>query len=134
MKRKNSERKPLSFSTTMRNPDRIASFLNCITPFEGRILTNDVIHEVAVNLIGRKLYYTQQYEMKVPEYRAIFVDENRQFSRKQIEDIIRNSPQNNKEAGFEKGWPSRFDTWYKLPKEFGFLFYEMNKMFYKKEN
>ena len=111
----------------MRNPDRIASFLNCITPFEGRILTNDVIHEVAVNLIGRKLYYTQQYEMKVPEYRAIFVDENRQFSRKQIEDIIRNSPQNHKEAGFEKGWPSRFDTWYKLPKEFGFLFYEMNE-------
>ena len=30
------------------------------------------------------------------------------------------------EAGFDKGWPSRFDTWYKLPMEFGFLYYEMN--------
>jgi hypothetical protein len=38
-----------------------------------------------------------------------------------------NSPQNHKEAGFEKGWPSRFDTWYKLPMEFGFIYYVMNE-------
>ncbi|MDO4470428.1 MAG: AlwI family type II restriction endonuclease [Bacillota bacterium] len=122
-----SERKPLSFSTTMRNPSRIAGFLNCIIPFEGKVLTNEVIHEVAVNLISKKLYYTQKYEMKVPEYRAIFKDENAEFTREQVEDIIKNSPQQHKEAGFEKGWPSRFDTWYKLSMEFGFITYKIGQ-------
>lgn len=37
-----AEYKPLSFSTTMRNPTRIAGFLNCILPFEGKILTNEI--------------------------------------------------------------------------------------------
>lgn len=30
------EYKPLSFSTTMRNPARIVDFLKCILPFEDR--------------------------------------------------------------------------------------------------
>lgn len=34
--------------------------------------------------------------------------------------------QDHKEAGFDYGWPSRFDTWYKLAKELGFVYYEMN--------
>lgn len=55
-KEREKEYKPLSFSTTMRNPARIADFLNCILPFEGQILTEQIIHEVAVNLISKKLY------------------------------------------------------------------------------
>jgi hypothetical protein len=35
--------------------------------------------------------------------------------------------QQHKEAGFDAGWPSRFDTWYKLAKELGFVYYEINK-------
>ena len=53
-KERAKEYKPLSFSTTMRNPARIAAFLNCILPFEGQILTSNIIHEVAVNLITEK--------------------------------------------------------------------------------
>lgn len=49
------------------------------------------------------------------------------FSDSQLNKIIENSPQKHKEAGFSKGWASRFDTWYKLCKEFGFIYYEMNK-------
>lgn len=122
-----AEYKPLSFSTTMRNPTRIAGFLNCILPFEGKILTNEIINEVAINLISKKLYYTQQYEMQIPEYKLIYKNDDLEFTREQVEDIILNSPQNHKEAGFDKGWPSRFDTWYKLSMEFGFLYYEMGK-------
>ena len=33
----------------MRNPNRISGFLDCILPFEGRILTSDIIHEVIKN-------------------------------------------------------------------------------------
>lgn len=43
---KRLERKPLSFSTTMRNPMRIANFLAIIMPYEGRILDNGLIIEI----------------------------------------------------------------------------------------
>ncbi len=121
------EYKPLSFSTTMRNPARISAFLNCILPFEGQILTSEIIHEVAVNLITEKLYYTEKYEMKIPEYKAIYKNPDLPFTREQVEDIIKNSPQDHKESGFEKGWDSRFDTWYKLSMEFGFIYYAMGQ-------
>ena len=126
-KERQKEYKPLSFSTTMRNPARIAAFLHCILPYEGQILTSGIIHEVAANLIAAKLYYTEMYEMKVPEYKKIYKSDDLTFTREQVEDIIANSPQDHKEAGFDKGWDSRFDTWYKISMEFGFIFYEMNK-------
>ena len=50
------EYKPLSFSTTMRNPKRIADFIKCLLPFEGHILDNDVINSIAVSLIKNRLY------------------------------------------------------------------------------
>lgn len=124
-KERNAEFKPLSFSTTLRSPNRMAGFLNCIIPFEGQILTNDVIHEIVVKMIGGKLYYTQKYEMKIPEYVEIFKSDDKSFTREQIEDIILNSPQEHKEAGFDKGWPSRFDTWFELAEEFGFVKYSI---------
>lgn len=37
------------------------------------------------------------------------------------------SPQKHKEAGFEYGWDSRFDTIFKLPMEFGFVKYAMGE-------
>ena len=126
-KERKAQHKPLSFSTTMRNPERIAGFLSCILPFEGQILTNEIIHEVAIKLITEKLYYTQKYEMKIPEYKAIYQNPDESFTREQVEDIVANSPQEHKEAGFEKGWPSRFDTWYEFPQELGFIRYEMNR-------
>lgn len=62
--------KPLSFSTTIRNPERIPK------------------------------------------------SEDETFSDKQLEKIIEMSPQKHKEAGFEYGWDSRFDTWYKMIKKY----------------
>ena len=43
-KEREKELKPLSFSTTIRNPDRIIDFLNCILEYEGKILTNQLIY------------------------------------------------------------------------------------------
>lgn len=122
-KEREKEYKPLSFSTTMRNPARIADFLNCILPFEGQILTEQIIHEVAVNLISKKLY-KPTFIGTDPRLKAIYNSED-DFTVEDTEYIIKNSPQQHKEAGFEAGWPSRFDTWYKLPMEFGFIFYAM---------
>ena len=121
-----SKAKPLSFSTTIRNPERIPNFLKCIIPYEGKILTSEIIHDVVKNIIREK-EYTPLYITRTPILKAIVNDEDRTFSDVQLEDIINNSPQKHKEAGFAYGWDSRFDTWYKMIKEFGFIKYEMGK-------
>lgn len=118
------EYKPLSFSTTMRNPARIVAFLNCILPYEGQILTNAIIDQVAISLIRKKLY-VPNIVTKVPEWKTILKSDD-DFDTETALKIKELSPQIHKEAGFDKGWPSRFDTWYKLPMEFGFIYYEMN--------
>ena len=105
---RNAEYKPLSFSTTMRNPSRIVDFLKCILPYEGQILTNEVIMSVAASLIKEKLY-KPMYIGRTPRLKSILTEE-RDFTDSEVSEIIQNSPQNHKEAGFEKGWPSRFDT------------------------
>lgn len=117
--------KPLSFSTTMRNPARIASFLQVISVYEGQILTNEIIEEIAIALIQNKLYVPMVISRN-RLWKNIYESEET-FDRANTIEIMRQSPQSHKEAGFDKGWPSRFDTWYKLPMEFGFIYYEMNK-------
>lgn len=122
---KKEEHKPLSFSTTMRNPERIAAFLSCLKEFEKMILTNDLIDKIVKKIIKNKLY-EPYYISRNKNLKEISKSEET-YTENQLEDIISNSPQKHKEAGFDKGWPSRFDTWYKISKEFGFLYYEMNK-------
>ena len=120
------EHKPLSFSTTMRNPERIASFLKCIKEFDRQILTSELIHKIVKKIIKEKLY-TPMYIVRTNYLKEILASEETTFSNEQLEEIIKNSPQNHKEAGFPKGWESRFDTWFKLMKEFGFIYYKMNE-------
>lgn len=120
------EKKPLSFSTTMRNPERIADFLYSLKSFEGKILTNDLIHDIVKVVLSNKIYMTM-FQKREEKLKEIFNSEGVFFSEEELERIIKNSPQNHKEAGFDKGWASRFDTWYKLPKELGFLYYKMNQ-------
>lgn len=123
MRNRKAEYKILSFSTTMRNPERIANFLKALLPFERKILTHEMIMQIISSLIKNKIY--------IPVYARNHYEEileiDKDFTEMQIQEIINNSPQNHKEAGFEKGWDSRFDTFYKLPMEFGFCFYAMNE-------
>ena len=106
-----SKAKPLSFSTTIRNPERIPNFLRCILPFEGKILTSEIIHEVVKNVIREK-EYTPMYVTRTPNLKAIAQSPDYYFNDGQLELIIEMSPQKHKEAGFAYGWDSRFDTWY----------------------
>ena len=115
--------KPLSFSTTMRNPARIAGFLSVLTPFENRNLTHKIIMQVVSRLIETKQYLPLYASRKYKD----FLKNDEYFNQEAVEDIIAHSPQDHKEAGFEKGWDSRFDTWYRLSMEFGFCSYAMNE-------
>lgn len=88
---RNSEYKPLSFSTTMRNPARIADFLKCILPYEGQTLTNEIIMNVAATLIKKKLY-KPMYIGRTPRLKSV-LNEEREFTNLEVNEIIRNSPQ-----------------------------------------
>ena len=126
MKARKQEYKPLLFTTTVRNPERIKDFIKVIANYNNKILTNEIIMKIVKDMIAGKYYYTM-YEKNNPELNAIYRDTDAIFSDEQLDEIIKNSPQDHKEAGFDKGWPSRFDTWYKFIKELGFIYYEMNK-------
>lgn len=121
-----SKYKPLSFSTTMRNPERIGDFLRCLAEHNGEILTNSLIDTIVADLIKAKIY-CPMYVKRQPLLRDIYNNDLSTFSDAQVREIIENSPQEHKEAGFDKGWPSRFDTWYKLAMEFGFVYYAMGE-------
>lgn len=125
-KERKSEYKPLLFTTTMRTPDRIVGFLNSLLQFENHILTDDIILQIIKKLIAERLYATM-YTKRSARLKTILNDESLVFSEKDLDEIIRNSPQKHKEAGFNKGWSSRFDTIFKFPMELGFIFYEINK-------
>jgi len=120
------EYKPLLLTTTVRNPQRYKQFLNVLLSYNGKILTNNIIDKVVFDLISKKVY-TPVYIKYVPRLKDQLADESTPFPETDTEEIITNSPQQHKEAGFDKGWPSRFDTWYKMAKELGFVYYEMNK-------
>lgn len=89
-------------------------------------LTSDVIHRVVKNLIREK-EYTPMFVQRTPELRAIRDSFDDRFTEEQLELIVKMSPQQHKEKGFAYGWDSRFDTWYKMLKEFGFIKYAMNE-------
>lgn len=109
----------------MRNPERIGYFLKCLAKYEGRILDNDLIFAIIFDVIREKLYKPTIINA-VPEYDTIYNSEE-SFNDNQLNDIIKRSPQRHKEAGFDAGWPSRFDTWYKITMEFGFANYALGE-------
>lgn len=90
------------------------------------LLTSGVIHKVVKNLIREK-EYTPMFVQRTPALRAVRYSFDDIFTDEQLEQIVANSPQKHKERGFAYGWDSRFDTWYKMLKEFGFIKYAMNE-------
>lgn len=89
-------------------------------------LTSAVIHKVVKNLIREK-EYTPMIVQRTPELKVIRNSFDDHFTDEQLELIVAESPQKHKEKGFDYGWDSRFDTWYKMLKEFGFVKYAMNE-------
>lgn len=125
MKMRKNEYKPLLFTTTIRNPERMKQFMSIIVRYNGKILTNELIDEIVFDIVSAKLYIP--YYVRKTADLLEKLQNDIPYTKNEIKTIIEKSPQNHKEAGFQKGWPSRFDTWYKFLKELGFVYYEMNK-------
>lgn len=131
------EYKPLLYTTTIRNPERFKDFMHILKRFNGRILNNKT-----VELFERELFKVGLYRpMKRPEtvqdkWKSTKNGElaSKPLTDEETKDVYQqNDPQVNKsikghqEAGFPKGWPSRFDTQFKLMKVLGFVYYEWGK-------
>ncbi len=124
--RENKEFKPLLFDTTLRNPERIKEFLSVLEKYDSIIPTNPVINLIVKDIINHKLYKTT-YITNHYRYNNIFNNESKSFSDEELEDIIKNSPQNHQEGGFDKGWPSRFFTWFKFIRALGLVYFDVDK-------
>ncbi len=119
MKKHRTEYNPLLFTTTMRNPERLKDFLNILFEYDGKILTVDIVSKVVQLLIQNGLYRP----VKVSQSARSKWNNGIKLSKAEVEKIFMDNPQNHKEAGFERGWASRFDTWFKIAKELGFVWY-----------
>lgn len=123
MKKRTPKYKPLLFTTTIRNPERLKWFLSVLKNYNENVLTNELAEEIAGELIRVGLYkpvnIIKAVKEKIKLKHPLIDDE--------VIKILEDNPQNHKEAGFNRGWPSRFDTWFKIAKELGFVFYKMGE-------
>lgn len=122
--------KPLLYTTTVRNPERIKYNLFVLKKFENQILTNEIATAVVAELIKYGLYRPMKVSNNVKtiwrqtsggEFAVTLLDD------KTVSKIIDDNPQKHKEAGFDWGYPSRFATIFDLAKEFGFIYFKIGK-------
>lgn len=127
--RKKSKYKPLLFTTTVRNPKRMKGLLNVFSQFDGEILTDEKAEQIMGELIRCGLYRPRNQIQTVREkwkdtsrgnFSTLILEDN------EVKTMLENNPQNHKEAGFKKGWPSRFATEFDFAKELGFVFFRQN--------
>lgn len=73
------QRKPISFDTTIRNPERIPYFLSILKEYEGQVLTYELALEIEAQIIIQKIFeptvqtlgnYTKEYNKKF-KFRAM---------------------------------------------------------------
>lgn len=114
-----SKYKPLLFTTTMRNPERLKDFLTIFSQYDGEILTPKIVENVAKVLIQKGLYQPTKVSDSVKNKWKQDIE----LSEAETKKVFSDNPQSHKEAGFDKGWPSRFDTWFKIAKELGLVYY-----------
>lgn len=111
--------KPFLLTTTIRNPQRLKSFLAVLSKYDGKILDDTLAEKICGELIRGGLYVP----MKISRAVKSKIKKKVPLSDKEVAAALKSNPQNHKEAGFSKGWPSRFDTFFRMAKEFGFVFY-----------
>ncbi len=131
------EYKPLLYTTTVRNPERFKDLMFILKRYDGQILTNDLIRNFECDLFVCGLYRPMRLPESVQEKWSTTdrgeLSEIALTAREASEVYNMNDPLSNpsiaghKEAGFDKGWPSRFDTQLKLMKVLGFVYYAMGE-------
>ena len=122
---KRLEYKPLLLTTTVRNPERFRDMLSVLKQYDGKVLTNSLCDEICGELIRNGLYKpTKEVSQAMKDKWST----GELLSDKEVRLLLEANPQDHTEAGFDKGWPSRFDTQFKLGMFFGFIYYKIGEL------
>jgi hypothetical protein len=125
-----SEYKPLLFTTTVRNPQRLKALLYIFAKFDGQTLTDDLATKIVCELIRYGLYRPTEQSKSIKEkWATTSKGDFAEFllTDKEVYYIFKYNPQDHKEAGFAKGYPSRFATFFDFAKELGFVYFQPNE-------
>lgn len=140
-----NRRKPISFDTTLRNPERIAGFVSILSDFKGKILNSETALALEGEIIRKKLFvpskktlgtYVREYHgkfsfkaddqtaegpSKVSQYFQEWkVSKPGTAPQKHIAYLLINTTTYHKEPRFAGGWESRLHTQYNFINELGF--------------
>lgn len=131
MSTRQAEYKPLLYTTTVRNPERIKSLLNVFVKFDRMILTDKLATDIVGETIRYGLYRPVKQSASIKAKwkstpQGVFAEEL--LTDSEVQFMIDNNPQNHKEAGFSKGFPSRFATIFDFAKELGFVYFAPNQV------
>ena len=132
------EYKPLLYTTSVRNPERYKDFIHLLKKFDGQILTADIVEQFERETFKCGLYRPVK---RIPESAKqkwgntspgdfgeyALTDEETKTIFDGNDPRIHDDIKGHKEAGFEKGWESRFETQFKLLKVLGFVYYNMGE-------
>lgn len=144
-------RKPIALDTTLRNPQRIAGFLSCIKPYEGKILTHDLVLDIEADILRFKVavgtkstlgtYKTEAKKNRnwrpedlSPKAESIVDKYFAHYEESEIADfdkvryLVGNTLTEHGEKGYMYGWAARFSTQVQLINEFGFGLVEPNRI------
>lgn len=130
MNKRTAEYKPLLFTTTVRNPQRLKGLLWVFKQFDGQKLTDEIATNVVAEAIRYGLYRPKRVSATIEEKwetspKGEFAD--KLLTDEEVAYLLENNPQQHKEAGFARGYPSRFATLYDFSKELGFVYYQPNE-------
>ena len=81
--------KPLLFTTTMRNPERLKNFLSILKKYNGQILSNKLAKKIAGEIIKKGLYKPIRLSSKTRRK----LKEGKVLNNKEIFKILKDNPQ-----------------------------------------
>lgn len=122
-----SEYKPLLFTTTVRNPERLKGLLHVFQKFDGQVLTDNLATSIVCEIIRYGLYRPNNQSASIKaKWDSTPKGQFAEFilTDAEVEYIKMHNPQSHKEAGFARGYPSRFATFFDFPKELGFVYFQ----------
>lgn len=130
MAKRKPEYKPLLFTTTVRNPQRVKALLWLLRKYNGKVMTDNLATEIMGELFRYGLYRPMKKTQDIKDKwkdspagtfsKTILTDD-------EVEYLMIHNPQKHKEAGFGENFPSRFATVYDFAKELGFVYYTPNE-------
>ena len=152
-------RKPISFNTTLRNPERIPQFLSLLSQYEGQRMTDEVALELEAKIIIHKIFvptlntlgtyepsYSGKFKFEAKDIsseapakvRNYFKEweesEAGTFSLEKMKYLLENTTTKHKEAGWKGGWESRLQTQYVFLNELGLCLVKKGEIVKLSEN